>query len=66
MSTALVKLLRHWSRVSAMESPDAYARRVVLRVLLDERRRPWRREAAWPRCLIPRSRPLPPTARRTG
>ncbi|MEH0982298.1 SigE family RNA polymerase sigma factor [Micromonospora sp. CPCC 205556] len=46
-STALVKLLRHWRRVSAMESPDAYVRRTLLRVWLDERRRPWRREAAW-------------------
>jgi RNA polymerase sigma-70 factor (sigma-E family) len=44
VSTALVKLLRHWPRVSAMESPDAYVRRVLLRAWLDERRRPWRRE----------------------
>jgi RNA polymerase sigma-70 factor (sigma-E family) len=48
VSTALVKLLRHWRRVSAMDSPDAYVRRTLLRVWLDERRRPWRREAAWP------------------
>ncbi|MEU8391725.1 SigE family RNA polymerase sigma factor [Micromonospora sp. NPDC048842] len=47
VSTALVKLLRHWPRVSAMDSPDAYVRRTLLRVWLDERRRPWRREAAW-------------------
>ncbi|MCW3843642.1 SigE family RNA polymerase sigma factor [Micromonospora yasonensis] len=47
VSTALVKLLRHWRRVSAMDSPDAYVRRTLLRVWLDERRRPWRREAAW-------------------
>ncbi|WP_433653244.1 SigE family RNA polymerase sigma factor [Micromonospora zamorensis] len=47
VSAALVKLLRHWSRVSAMENPDAYVRRMLLRVWLDERRRPWRREAAW-------------------
>ncbi|MER7888929.1 SigE family RNA polymerase sigma factor [Micromonospora sp. NPDC094482] len=46
-STALVKLLRHWRRVSVMENPDAYLRRTLLRVWLDERRRPWRREAAW-------------------
>jgi len=44
VSTALVKLLRHWSRVSAMENIDAYARRVLLRAWLDERRRPWHRE----------------------
>ncbi|MFG2056525.1 SigE family RNA polymerase sigma factor [Micromonospora sp. NPDC048930] len=47
VSTALVKLLRHWRRVSAMDSPDAYVRRTLLRVWLDERRRPWRRESAW-------------------
>ncbi|MDT0530052.1 SigE family RNA polymerase sigma factor [Micromonospora sp. DSM 115977] len=47
VSTALVKLLRHWRRVSRMESPDAYVRRTLLRVWLDERRRPWRREASW-------------------
>ncbi|WP_441173755.1 SigE family RNA polymerase sigma factor [Micromonospora sp. SD12] len=47
VSTALVKLLRHWRRVSRMDSPDAYVRRTLLRVWLDERRRPWRREAAW-------------------
>jgi len=44
VSTALVKLLKHWHRVSAMDNIDAYARRVLLRAWLDERRRPWRRE----------------------
>jgi RNA polymerase sigma-70 factor (sigma-E family) len=44
VSTALVKLLRHWRRVSTMDNPDAYVRRVLLRTWLDERRRPWRRE----------------------
>ncbi|GIF18276.1 RNA polymerase sigma-70 factor (sigma-E family) [Actinoplanes tereljensis] len=47
VSTALLKLLRHWRRVSAMDDPDAYVRRVLLRCLLDERRRPWRREESW-------------------
>jgi RNA polymerase sigma-70 factor (sigma-E family) len=47
VSTALLKLLRHWRRISTMDSPDAYVRRTLLRVWLDERRRPWRREAAW-------------------
>jgi RNA polymerase sigma-70 factor (sigma-E family) len=44
LSTALVKLFRQWRRVSAMDNPDAYLRRMLLRVWLDERRRPWRRE----------------------
>jgi RNA polymerase sigma-70 factor (sigma-E family) len=46
LSTALAKLFRHWGRVSTMENPDAYLRRVLLRSWLDERRRPWRREYA--------------------
>jgi len=46
VSTALVKLLKHWGRVSAMNNIDAYVRRVLLRAWLDERRRPWRREHA--------------------
>lgn len=44
LSTALVKLFRHWPRVSTMDNPDAYLRRTLLRAWLDERRRPWRRE----------------------
>jgi RNA polymerase sigma-70 factor (sigma-E family) len=44
VSTTLVKLYRQWRRVSVMDNRDAYARRVLLRVWLDERRRPWRRE----------------------
>lgn len=44
VSVALVKLLRHWRRVAAMDNPDAYLRRMLLRAWLDERRRPWRRE----------------------
>lgn len=44
VSTALVKLLRHWRRVSAMDNIEAYVRTVLLRAWLDERRRPWRRE----------------------
>jgi RNA polymerase sigma-70 factor (sigma-E family) len=44
VSTALVKLYRHWSRVAGMDNPEAYVRRMLLRAWLDERRRPWRRE----------------------
>lgn len=44
VSTALVKLLRHWRRVAAMEQPDAYLRQMLLRAYIDEKRRPWRRE----------------------
>ncbi len=57
VSTALVKLLRHWRRVSAMENVDGYLRRVLLRAWLDERRRPWRREHA--RAVVPDSAARP-------
>jgi RNA polymerase sigma-70 factor (sigma-E family) len=38
------KLYRAWRRIERHESLDQYARRVLLRAYLDERRRPWRRE----------------------
>ncbi|GAA2903332.1 RNA polymerase sigma24 factor [Actinoplanes cyaneus] len=39
VSTAVLKILRHWARVSAAGNPDAYVRRILIRTLLDERRR---------------------------
>ncbi|WP_155369764.1 SigE family RNA polymerase sigma factor [Catellatospora vulcania] len=42
--TALIKLYLAWSRVNRHGALDAYARQVLVRVFLDERRRPWRRE----------------------
>jgi len=54
VSGALVRLLRHWRRVSAMEDPDAYVRRMLLRGWLDERRRPWRRERSTAEPVEPR------------
>jgi RNA polymerase sigma-70 factor (sigma-E family) len=42
--TALAKLYVAWRRIGHQESVDAYARRVLVRAFLDERRRPWRRE----------------------
>src|SRR5215468_145753 len=40
------KLYRAWRRIERHDTLDQYARRVLLRVFLDERRRPWRRELA--------------------
>ncbi|MFG2977319.1 SigE family RNA polymerase sigma factor [Streptomyces sp. NPDC048331] len=37
--TTLAKLFQHWRRVSAAEYPDAYARTVLTRTFLAERRR---------------------------
>ena len=44
VSAALVRLYRHWRRVSTMDNIDAYVRRTLLHTWLNERRRPWRRE----------------------
>lgn len=42
--TALTKLYLVWRRIDRIRSVDAYARQVLVRAFLDERRRPWRRE----------------------
>ncbi len=44
VSVTLGKLYRHWTRVAPSPGVDAYVRRILLRVWLDEKRRPWRRE----------------------
>lgn len=44
VQTALTKLYAAWPRVSRRESVEAYARRIIVRAHVDERRRPWRRE----------------------
>src|SRR4051812_11274503 len=45
VQSTLVKLYVAWPRLRQTEAPDAYARRTLVRCFLDERRRPWRREA---------------------
>lgn len=54
---ALTKLYLAWRRIDRAGSVDAYARKVLLRAFLDERRRPWRREhpAAEPPEVAPRA-----------
>jgi RNA polymerase sigma-70 factor (sigma-E family) len=42
--TTLTKLYLAWRRIDRAGSVDAYARQVLMRAFLDERRRPWRRE----------------------
>ncbi|HEX5994207.1 MAG TPA: sigma-70 family RNA polymerase sigma factor, partial [Jiangellales bacterium] len=44
VQTALVKLYAAWPRIRREGAEEAYARRTIVRVYLDERRRPWRRE----------------------
>ena len=44
VQTALLKLYVAWHRVERAENRDAYARRVLVRCVIDEKRRGWRRE----------------------
>src|SRR5699024_547585 len=37
-------LHRHWRKVRDKDALDAYVRRTLTRALIDEKRRPWRRE----------------------
>jgi RNA polymerase sigma-70 factor (sigma-E family) len=45
VSVALAKLYLKWRRASEADNLDAYVRRVLVRSIVDERRRPWRRES---------------------
>jgi RNA polymerase sigma-70 factor (sigma-E family) len=47
VQTALMKALRRWRRISRMEFPDAYVRRVVTTTYLDLRRHRAGREQPW-------------------
>ncbi|GIH06966.1 RNA polymerase sigma24 factor [Rhizocola hellebori] len=42
--TVFIKLYRAWRRIERHDTMDQFARKVLLRTYLDERRRPWRRE----------------------
>jgi RNA polymerase sigma-70 factor (sigma-E family) len=42
--TAFVALHRHWRTVRDRGALDAYVRRTLVRAVIDESRRPWRRE----------------------
>jgi RNA polymerase sigma-70 factor (sigma-E family) len=43
---AFVALHRHWRRIRDREALDAWMRRTLVRAVIDESRRPWRREWA--------------------
>lgn len=42
--TAFISLHRHWRKVRDKGALDAYVRRTLTRAVIDESRRPWRRE----------------------
>jgi RNA polymerase sigma-70 factor (sigma-E family) len=44
VAVALAKLYVHWAKAQAASNMDAYVRRMVVRSVVDEKRRPWRRE----------------------
>jgi RNA polymerase sigma-70 factor (sigma-E family) len=44
VATALARLYVSWHKVEVAERVDAYARTMVVRAVMDEHRRPWRRE----------------------
>ena len=58
VQTTLAKLYAAWPRVRKDASPEAYARRTLVRVHIDELRRPWRREL--------RAAPMPDVAANRG
>jgi RNA polymerase sigma-70 factor (sigma-E family) len=43
VQTCLIRLYQAWPRLRDKDTADAYARKVLLRCWLNERRRPWRR-----------------------
>ncbi len=49
VQAALERLYLAWPRVQRAGGADAYARKVLVNVAVDESRRPWRRERARPR-----------------
>ena len=44
LQTALEKAYVNWGRISAMEYPEAYVRRIITTTLVSSRRRAWTRE----------------------
>jgi RNA polymerase sigma-70 factor (sigma-E family) len=47
VQSALVKLYLNWDTVQARESMESFVRTILVRGLIDESRRPWRRESSW-------------------
>ncbi|HEX3512887.1 MAG TPA: SigE family RNA polymerase sigma factor [Trebonia sp.] len=49
---AFSEVWRHWTRVSVMEAPDAYAHKVMLNTFLSWRRRRWMAEISTERSVV--------------
>jgi RNA polymerase sigma-70 factor (sigma-E family) len=50
--SAFSQLWRHWTRVSVMEAPEAYAHKVMLNTFLTWRRRRWTAEISTERLVV--------------
>ncbi len=48
VQACLIRMYRSWQRIERPEALDGYARQVLLRCWLNERRRPWRRLESYP------------------
>jgi RNA polymerase sigma-70 factor (sigma-E family) len=46
VQTALARAYVAWPRIRSRGAEDAYVRQIILRAVVDESRRPWRREAS--------------------
>jgi len=53
VQNAFIKLYLGWHRIRADTPPDQYVRQVIATTLIDDGRRPWRRERATPDHTIP-------------
>jgi len=58
LQAALVKLYLAWNRLRSPEALDSFVRKTVVRQLIDEHRRPWRREQ--PQADVPERAAAPP------
>ena len=47
VQTAFLKLYKSWRKVEREQSRDAYVRQIIVRALIDEQRRGWRRERSF-------------------
>lgn len=57
---AMARLYAVWGRVVRTGDPEGYSRRILLNLLIDERRRPWRRREVQ-RDTLPDPAPVPET-----
>jgi RNA polymerase sigma-70 factor (sigma-E family) len=58
LSNVMAKLYASWRSIRRNDNVDAYVRRMLIRAIVDERRRPWRRETTVEFPLSPQSQSL--------